>query len=119
MLDSCVYSSGAAVYKFCKGFSSRGAMPKLNSHFRWGVDLMSKWFAMLVIVVSCICLPGNVQGQAQITTGNIQGTVSDEKGGSVPEASVEAKNLDTNLLEQQQHPTGSIYSCRCRRADIQ
>jgi outer membrane receptor protein involved in Fe transport len=35
-------------------------------------------------------------GQAQFTTGGVQGDVLDEKGGSVAEASVEIKNLDTN-----------------------
>jgi hypothetical protein len=36
-------------------------------------------------------------GQAQFTTGSVQGDVLDEKGGSVAGASVEIKNLDTNL----------------------
>src|ERR1051325_2162895 len=35
-------------------------------------------------------------GQAQITTGTIQGTVSDANGAIVPGASLEIKNLDTN-----------------------
>ena len=35
-------------------------------------------------------------GQAQITAGTVQGDVQDEKGGFVPGASVEIKNLDTN-----------------------
>ncbi len=37
-------------------------------------------------------------GQAQITTATVQGDVLDEKGGSVPGATVEAKNLDTNFV---------------------
>lgn len=36
-------------------------------------------------------------GQTQITTGTIQGTVVDEQGGAVPGASVEVKNVQTNL----------------------
>ena len=36
-------------------------------------------------------------GQAQITSGTVQGNVVDEKGGSVAGATVEAKNLDTNF----------------------
>jgi len=36
-------------------------------------------------------------GQSQITTGTIQGEVTDEKGGLVPGATVEIKNLDTNF----------------------
>jgi len=42
---------------------------------------------------------GNARGQVQITSGSIQGTVVDEKGGAVVDASVEARNLDTNLLK--------------------
>ncbi len=37
------------------------------------------------------------QAQTQITTGVIQGTVADEAGAVVPSASVEVRNLDTNL----------------------
>jgi len=36
-------------------------------------------------------------GQAQFTTGSVQGDVFDEAGGTVAGASVEIKNLDTNL----------------------
>ena len=50
-----------------------------------------------VLFFSCLCLDGNVWGQAQITTGVIQGSVLDEKGLGVPGADVEARNLDTNL----------------------
>src|SRR4051795_12018699 len=35
--------------------------------------------------------------QTQITSGNIQGTVTDANGASVPGATIEIKNLDTNL----------------------
>src|SRR6267378_1235873 len=38
-----------------------------------------------------------VNAQTQITTGTIQGTVTDTNGAIVPGASVEIKNLDTNL----------------------
>jgi hypothetical protein len=38
-----------------------------------------------------------VWAQTQITTGVIQGTVADQRGAVVPGASVEAKNLETNL----------------------
>src|SRR5882762_5167290 len=37
-------------------------------------------------------------GQTQITTGTIQGTVTDSNGAVVPGANVEVKNLDTNLV---------------------
>src|SRR5258708_2563802 len=38
-----------------------------------------------------------VRAQTQITTGTIQGTVTDTNGAIVPGANVEIKNLDTNL----------------------
>ena len=47
-------------------------------------------------VFSMLCFNNNVWGQAEITTGSIQGTVIDEKGGAVPDAGVEVKNLDTD-----------------------
>src|SRR5689334_9529049 len=45
------------------------------------------------------CFASSVRGQAQITSGTVQGDVLDEKGGSVAGASVEAKNLDTNFTQ--------------------
>src|SRR6266852_3192249 len=60
---------------------------------------MHRFLVALVFVFSLICLAGNAFGQVQITTGSIQGTVMDEKGGAVVDASVEARNLDTNLLK--------------------
>ena len=40
----------------------------------------------------------SVRAQTQITTGTIQGTVTDPKGAVVPGANVEVKNLETNLV---------------------
>src|SRR3981189_1986800 len=58
---------------------------------------MRRFLVALAFAFSCFCLAGNVLGQVQITSGSIQGTVVDEKGGAVVDASVEARNLDTNL----------------------
>src|SRR5215470_13764272 len=46
-----------------------------------------------------LCLASTAWGQAQITSGTVQGDVLDERGGSVAGASVEAKNLDTNFTQ--------------------
>jgi hypothetical protein len=43
---------------------------------------MRRSLMALVFVFSCLYVTGNVWGQAQITTGSIQGTVMDEKGGA-------------------------------------
>jgi hypothetical protein len=60
---------------------------------------MRKVLVGLLFVASFFCVTRNVWAQAQITTGSIQGTVVDEKGGAVPDASVEVKNFDTNLTK--------------------
>src|SRR6266481_5037367 len=60
---------------------------------------MRRFLVALAFAFSCFCLAGNVLGQVQITSGSIQGTVVDEKGGAVVDAVVEARNLDTNLLK--------------------
>src|SRR5947208_1270903 len=48
-----------------------------------------------LLVILALALPA--LPQTQITTGTIQGTVTDANGAIVPGASVEIKNLDTNL----------------------
>ena len=58
---------------------------------------MGKLVLALAFVFSFLCFNNNVWGQAESTTGAIQGTVVDEKGGAVPDANVEVKNVDTNL----------------------
>jgi hypothetical protein len=52
---------------------------------------------LLVFLSLLACAPAG-WGQAQITTATVQGDVLDEKGGSVPDASVQATNLDTNYV---------------------
>jgi hypothetical protein len=51
-------------------------------------------FSFLLVVVLCAAV---APAQTQITSGVIQGTVVDEQGAVVPGASVEVKNVDTNL----------------------
>ena len=60
---------------------------------------MRRFLMILAFAFSSFLVAGNAFGQVQITTGSIQGTVMDEKGGAVVDASVEARNLDTNLLK--------------------
>ena len=61
-------------------------------------EFRSRWLKALVIgllVILAMAIPA--LSQTQITTGTIQGTVTDANGAIVPGASVEIKNLDTNL----------------------
>jgi len=60
---------------------------------------MRKLCVAFLFVFSALSLNQDVWGQAQITTGSIQGTVMDEKGGAVPDSNVGVKNLDTDLTK--------------------
>jgi len=59
---------------------------------------MRKLLCAFFVLALALCFASSGWGQAQITTATVQGDVLDEKGGSVPGASVEAKNLDTNFV---------------------
>ena len=62
---------------------------------------MKKIFCGAVVMALCVLFSAATYAQSQFTTGTIQGDVLDEKGGSVPDASIEAKNLDTNLVRNE------------------
>src|SRR5438128_4371782 len=58
------------------------------------------WFkGMCVCLLTMLALSANARAQTQITTGTIQGTVSDANGAVLPGANIEIKNLDTNLVK--------------------
>lgn len=58
---------------------------------------MKKMSAVVFVLAMALAMAGSAWGQAQITTGVIQGTVLDASGAVVPGATVEVKNLDTNF----------------------
>jgi len=62
---------------------------------------MKKLSGVVCVLMVCLALAGPAWGQAQITSGTIQGDVVDEKAGVVPGATVEIRNLDTNLTRTQ------------------
>ncbi|HZV58989.1 MAG TPA: carboxypeptidase regulatory-like domain-containing protein [Candidatus Eremiobacteraceae bacterium] len=58
---------------------------------------MKKVFcAIFSLALMLVCAPRG-WSQAQITTATVEGDVLDERGGSIPDASVEIRNLDTNF----------------------
>jgi hypothetical protein len=52
--------------------------------------------AFFVLALALVCAPKS-WSQAQITTATVEGDVLDERGGGIPDATVEIKNLDTNF----------------------
>src|SRR3989449_9821961 len=60
--------------------------------------MVKKLFCGAAVLALCVFYSAAAWGQAQFTTGSVQGDVLDEKGGSVAGANVEAKNLDTNYI---------------------
>jgi hypothetical protein len=63
-----------------------------------GGDNMKTWGRVLLVFLSLLACAFRGWGQAQITTATVQGDVLDEKGGSVPDAAIQATNLDTNYV---------------------
>lgn len=62
------------------------------------VPSLARWARAFCVCLFTILLSALLAGaQTQITTGTIQGTVTDENGAVVPAANVEIKNLDTNF----------------------
>jgi len=65
--------------------------------------------AFFVLSVALLCaVPGF--GQSLTTTGTVQGEVTDEKGGSVPGASAEIRNLDTNMTRSEKTSSDGHFS---------
>src|SRR6184192_4640542 len=60
---------------------------------------MKKLLRACFVLALGLCVASTAWGQAQITSGTVQGDVVDEKGGSVAGATVEAKNLATNFVQ--------------------
>ena len=59
---------------------------------------MNRFGCGLLALVFALACASSVWGQAQITTATVQINIVDEKGGAVADASIEAKNLDTNYV---------------------
>jgi Carboxypeptidase regulatory-like domain/TonB-dependent Receptor Plug Domain/TonB dependent receptor len=59
---------------------------------------MKKCGCVLFVFALALVCASSAWGQAQITTATVQGDILDEKGGTVPGASIEVKNLETNYL---------------------
>src|SRR5213080_4050034 len=71
---------------------------------------MKKLLRACFVLALGLCVASNARGQAQITSGTVQGDVLDEKGGSVAGATVEAKNLDTNFTQTETTNTDGHFA---------
>jgi len=60
---------------------------------------MKKLFCALFVLALALGYASIAWSQSQITSGTVQGDVLDERGGSIADATVEAKNLDTNFTQ--------------------
>ncbi len=60
---------------------------------------MKKLVGVVFLLAVCLVAANSARAQSQITTGTVQGEVVDEKGLSVPDATVVIKNLDTNFTK--------------------
>ncbi|MDT5268209.1 MAG: hypothetical protein QOH49_395 [Acidobacteriota bacterium] len=63
------------------------------TNFKPARHILGLTFGLLLVLT----FAAGARAQTQITTGVIQGTVEDEHGATVPGASVEVKNVETNL----------------------
>ncbi len=71
---------------------------------------MKKLLCACFVMALGLCIASRAWGQAQITSGTVQGDVLDEKGGSVAGATVEAKNLDTNFTQTETTNTDGHFA---------
>jgi hypothetical protein len=63
---------------------------------------MKKLGCAFLVFVFLLACSSSGYAQSQTTTGTVQGDVVDERGGSVADATVEARNLDTNYSQTEQ-----------------
>src|SRR5437868_12500804 len=71
---------------------------------------MEKLLCACFVLVLVVCFASTAWGQAQITSGTVQGDVFDEKGGTIAGATVEAKNLDTNFTQTETTNTDGHFA---------
>jgi hypothetical protein len=76
--------------------------------------LTLSFLVRLTLIVSlgamvCLITAAPINAQTQITTGTIQGDVTDENGAVVPGVNVEIRNLDTNLVRNVSSDEGGRF----------
>ena len=71
---------------------------------------MRKLLCACFVLTLALGLASPGWGQSQITAGSVEGSVLDEKGGSVAGATVEAKNLATNFVQTETSGTDGHFA---------
>src|ERR1044071_10165779 len=61
--------------------------------------MRSRLLLVIAVVIFALAVSPTTHGQSQITTGVIQGMVTDPNGAVLPGTTVEVKNLETNLTK--------------------
>jgi carboxypeptidase family protein/TonB-dependent receptor-like protein len=65
---------------------------------------------LFYLLIGCLAVASPVLAQTQITTGVIQGTVTDTTGGVLPGVDVTINNLQTNLSQNQMTDSGGRFA---------
>ncbi len=60
------------------------------------------WVAYLMVAAMLLSWSLSAWGQSEATSGAIRGTITDPKGGTVPQAKVTVKNLGTGYMRETQ-----------------
>ena len=69
-----------------------------------------RYFLNYILLVSVVCFLWTINGMAQINRANLNGTVTDPSGATVPGATVEVVAPDTGFTRQTTTGSSGVYS---------
>ena len=77
---------------------------------RFGISDKQRWVLAITALAVSFVVPAVLQGQATISTGNINGTVVDPSGASVAGAKVTVTHIDTGVTTNVTTNSGGFYN---------